>query len=206
MSSSTRKDVNYFSIGEFYVYYAGTDNPVYVDSIPNPPVFTPEKPEEFSDIFKVSQNKAPVLVENAVISQGHEDAIDINNRCNDVTLLNATIGVTGKGDQAITIKGGSRKIRISGVLHSRSKSKVDVDIGNWSDQSYNLSEDIELNLTHIDGKPVNVRIGRAKNIKLSGSCKKMVIASILLKAYWWLKWAVRKVLKIPVGQKGPSWL
>jgi hypothetical protein len=206
MSSSTRKDVNYFSIGEFYVYYAGTDNPVYVDGIPNPPVFTPEKPEEFSDIFKVSQNRAPVLVENAVISQGHEDAIDINNRCNDVTLLNATIGVTGKGDQAITIKGGSRKIRISGVLHSRSKSKVDVDIGNWSDQSYNLSEDIELNLTHIDGKPVNVRIGRAKNIKLSGSCKKMVIASILLKAYWWLKWAVRKVLKIPVGQKGPSWL
>lgn len=208
MSSSTRTDINYFSIGEQYVFFAGSDHPQTVDSIPTPPIFTPENPSQYAAILKASGSDKGIWIDSPVIAQGHENAIDINNRSKNIKYSNATIGATGEnGDQVITIKGGSTDIQITGVLHTRgNRQSVDVDVGNWSDQSYNNSERITLNLTHVDGKKINVRIGRAKNVILLGSCKQMVFASLVLKAYWWFKWLVRKVLKIPVGTKGPSWL
>lgn len=195
-------------MGDKLILYAGSDHPEVVDSVPNPPVFTPDNPSQYATILKTSGNINPISFDGAVIGQGHENSIDINNRCHDITHTNATIGVNGpNGDQVITLKGGSRNIKISGIVHSRgTRQKVDVDIGNWSDQSYDNTQGVTFDLKHVDGKPINVRIGRAVNVTLLGDCKKMVFASLLLKCYWWFKWAVRKVLKIPVGTKGPSWL
>jgi hypothetical protein len=121
-------------------------------------------------------------------------------------VLKGDFGVNGwKGLHAFTIKGGSSNIHISGLIHSRG-SETDVDIGGWSDQTYNKSTNIFVDVKHIDGKPVRVRIGRATNVTLGAGCKEDKLGSLGLTAYWWFKWTVRKILGIKVGESGPSWL
>lgn len=215
-TSSTRIDVNYLSINDdrVYVLYAGRvdengkPNFEYIEKFPNPPVLTPTGSLNYASILKICHPTFPIEIDDLVLSQASENCLDIDDKVHGVKLTNVNFGVGGgQGDQVITIKGDATNIYISGVLHTRGKrGGVDVDIGNWCDQTYAMSKNIVLDLRHIDGKPVNVRIGRATNVTLRGSCKKMVWSSINLKIYWWVKWAVRKLFKIPVGVKGPSWM
>ena len=73
-------------------------------------------------------------------------------------------------------------------------------------QTYNYNENIVLNLRSTNGSTIKVSIGRAKNVSLQGDCKKDTFGSLKLTAYWWIKWIVRKILGIKVGQSGSSWL
>lgn len=191
MSSSTDLDDNFFSVyGQTGVCLDGR-------------TFSPANPAKYASILKVSHS---VGVSGAalVVANGKENAVDINV-CKDVTLC-GDFGSSGSyGDQVITIKGGSEDIVISGVIHSNG-GRARVQIGQWSDQSYNLSRRITLDLVSDDGSKVDVVIGRATEVTLRGGCVEIKWKGRLLTAYWWIKWTVRKVLRIPVGTKGPSWL
>lgn len=210
-TSSTRTDVNYLSINDnnVYVLFAGRPDFEYLDEFPDPPMMTPRNSLQYASILKICHPWVPIEIDGLTLSQGHENCIDIDDKViHGVKLTNVKFGVDfGAGDQVITIKGNCVNIYIQGVLYSRGKrGGVDVDIGNWCDQTYGMSYNITLDLKHIDGKPVNVRIGRAKDVTLLGECKKMFWGSVGLKIYWWVKWAIRKILRIPVGVKGPSWI
>lgn len=197
-------DFNYFSItNDAYTIGAGGPNPQIVSELPVDNKFTPENPEQYNDILKFS-NRQGISLTGVQVSHGKEDCVDINNHCTNITLQ-GEFGVNGNGRQCFTVKGGSEDIFISGVIHTPGNS-TDVEIGNWSDQSYNLSKNVQVNLRRADGKPVRVRIGHAENVYLGANCQKDIIGSLLMTAYWWIKWSIRKISGIKVGEKGPSWL
>lgn len=198
-------DYNYYSVGASSITVnAGGPDTYNVDKLPDDLVFAPDPNKKHSDILKFSQSVDQTL-DGVTVSQGLEDAVDMNNRCRNI-VLKGDFGVNGwKGLHAFTIKGGVENIRISGLIHSRG-SETDVDIGGWSDQCYNLSKNIFVDVKHSDGNPVRVRIGRATSVTLGAGCKENKLASLGLTTYWWFKWLVRKVMGIKVGEHGPSWL
>jgi hypothetical protein len=179
-------DKNYYSVSN--------ENPLV-----NGQVIMPDHSLQYDDILKFSGVREVTALE-LTVAQGREDSVDMNNGCSDIDLR-GDFGYGGGGNQVITIKGGSKNISIFGCLHSRGK-ETDVDIGNWSDQSYNKSEVVRLNLVHVDGKPVRVRIGRAKGVELIGKYEVSKFENFKLVAYWWIKWCVRKLKGIKVGESG----
>lgn len=184
-------DFNYFSItNDGYTVNAGGPNPYTVTELPEGNKFLPENPEDYSDILKFS-NRQGFSLTDVQVAHGDEDCVDINNHCSNITLQ-GRFGVKGLGSQCFTIKGGSENIFVSGVIQTPGTS-TDVEIGNWSDQSYNKSSNIHIDLRRADGKPVRVRIGRAENVHLGANCKKDILGSIGLTIYWWAKWAFVKV-------------
>ena len=205
--NSTKIDVNYFSITDSsYAYFCGGPSPVEVKSIPYPLELMPADYEKYSDILKISGRNGNLLLVGAKIYQAKEYAIDINHS-NGIYITDVIIGngLPSKS-QLITIKGGSRDIHITGKFKSKTTKNFYIDIGNWSDQSYDYSENITLELYSPDGKPIGVRIGRGKNVTLLGNCVETKLESLKVKAYWYLKYFVRKLLKIKVNERGPSWL
>ena len=193
-------DINYFSISQnTFTVDAGSEHSHQTDRLPPNNVFIPLKASVYTDILKFS-NQQHFAVENCKVSQGKEDSVDINNKCKDI-LLTGEFGIGGGGSQVITVKGGSSDIYIIGTSHGNK-----IEIGNWSDQTYDISQHISLNLVSTNGKKIQVSIGRATNVTLLGDCKKNYFGSMKIKMYWWLKWFVRKLSGIKVGQSGPSWL
>ncbi len=159
----------------------------------------PDGAKNYSDILKFSNQQGFTLM-GCRVDQGTDDSVDMNRFCKDI-VLDGTFGIGVGGNQVLTIKGGCKNIWVTGTSHGNR-----VEIGNWSDQTYDLSENILVNLTSVNGQPIMVSIGRAKNVSLQGNCKKDTFGSLKLTAYWWIKWIVRKILCIKVGQSGPSWL
>lgn len=96
----------------------------------------------------------------AWIKGGEEDCIDINNHCQNIRIEAELLEPTGS--YILTIKGGSRWIHVSGMVRGHGKV-VDVDLGNVSDQSDDLTEYVTLNLTHEKGEPITVRVLGATN-------------------------------------------
>lgn len=86
---------------------------------------------------------------------GTEDCIDVNNKCNDITVFADEWHSGGK--YVCTIKGGSSNIMVGGVIMKHG-SEVDVDLGNRSDQSDNSTIGVTLNFSTRDGTPVTVRV------------------------------------------------
>lgn len=191
MSSSTSIDNNFYSI--FGVTGQGIDGQVYM----------PENPSQYAAILKVSHSTGIHGIA-LTVSNGQENSVDINV-CKDMTL-SGVYGLSGvTADQCITIKGGSESIYVAGVINCNG-SRADVQIGDWSDQEDALSKNVTLDLVRADGKPVKVQVGRATGIVLKGSCVRSWWSDFLLTAYWWIKLIVRKIMRIPIGTKGPSWL
>lgn len=173
------KDINFFSIyANTYTIDAGSNDAKPTDTLPT--VFNPDNPERYSDILKLSHIDGLSLSGIRVI-QGREDAVDINI-CRNVTLAGEFGGGSVNGSQVFTVKGGSKNITLSGTCHGHR-----IEIGNWSDQSNDLTENVTLNLRSIDGKPINVSVGRGRNVKVSGDCRISALGSVLLKLYWWFK-------------------
>lgn len=209
-------DINYFSIGRTpqeiadnkpntYTVDVGLPSQHNVDELPSDLKFDPDNPSIYNDILKFSGAANVSLLNGVVVAQGKEDSVDMNRFCTNITLQGDFGMGNVQGNSAFTIKGGSKDIQLFGTIHNRNK-ETDVDIGNWSDQTYDESTNISVHVNHADGKPVRVRIGRASNITLGENCKEDKFGSLQLKAYWWFKWLVRKILGIKVGQSGPSWL
>ena len=117
---------------------------------------------ENSDALKISLSSKGFVSAGTIVG-GKEDCVDINNHCRDIQVQ-ATLFVP-QGDYAFTIKGGSEDITVTGVVRGHGKV-VDVDLGNVSDQSDDLTRRVSICLTHENGEPITIRVLGCENPKL----------------------------------------
>jgi hypothetical protein len=193
MNPSVKPDTNYDSL------YAVADRNVSGLDLRNVDGSQYDSPLKISHCIRISGT-------DVAIPQGNENAVDVNV-CENVHLEGNFGTGPVRGDQVITVKGGTKDFSIKGTLYSRGKRGAEVQIGNWSDQSFAPSRNGQVLADHRDGNPVRVAIGWAVpfSVKLGPSCDYMLWESLKLKAYWLTKYVLRCVLRIPKGTKGPSW-
>lgn len=146
-------------------------------------------PQSYDDVLKFSHAKR-VVAKGIYVAGGRENAVDMNRGCESILIADSTI--VG-GDQAgMVIKGASRGIVLEDVMFIPSpKSWCDILIGDWSDQSTELSTTIILTrCQRHDGRPLRVVVGRATMpIIAGGNARVHYPLSYALKAYWWAKFA-----------------
>ena len=205
MSASTRIDVNYLSYARGqWALNAGRPD---VKNIPEPTNFDLSNinGEEYASILKLTFGII-FKRKGLKIPQAKECAVDTNN--DTIIDIEGEFGTDNMiGDQIFSIKGNAHAT-ISGLLiGDGDRMKADILVDNWSDQTQKGSVADLTNLKHKTGRDINVvkryfasKIIGGKNIKV------LWFQSVKLTAYVWLKWIVRKILRIPNGQKGPSWL
>lgn len=130
---------------------------------------------------------------------GREDCVDVNNKCSNIFIL-AELFVP-KGKYLATIKGGSSNITLQGDVSGHG-SEVDIDIGNVSDQSDNLTGPVKLCLRHIAGDSITVRcLGGARPLILNPDVQqyKIVFEVPGFWKSWFLKgYKLLKKLGLPV--------
>ncbi len=130
---------------------------------------------------------------NFKIFGGVEDCVDLNNGCNGLTLEN--FALTSGGKYCITLKGGSNDNLFTGLYIKKHGKEVDIEIGNWSDQSHNFSKRNSFWNVHAeDKKPVTYcyRYGCKPSFILS-DVKHLWWRSIGITIYWWVKYAIKSL-------------
>ena len=170
-----------------YKSYADEQNVV----IQNDTIDAPN-PEQYDDILKLSHVEG-ANINNCIINPSggnREDGIDIMRFCRSIYIGNCQVGA-GKL-YAFTIKGGSSQIDLSNVTIIRgggSIEKVDIDIGNYSDNAKGKTTDVRIvNCKRSDGKPIRVRVGWAdRPVVIGGNVKILFWQSLLLKIYVYIK-------------------
>lgn len=111
--------------------------------------------QDYDDALKFS-NCRGVVVRDRTILGGREDCIDINRG---EYLYLHDLNLHPKGKYAVTIKGGAKVVALTDILISGKGSEVDIDLGNWSDQSGDRVSGVSLTrVTRHDGTPVIVRV------------------------------------------------
>jgi len=206
MSSSTKVDVNYISCSNgVWGMNEGGPNPTSCAPLADGAVLTPANPTSYASILKLCDNST-VTLKGLVVEQGSEGSVDINNHA--TVNLQGTFGNSaGGGNQIFSIKGQSSAVIAGTLKGSGNRQGADLVCDEWSDQAYGGSSVDLTNAKHETGrKLVVVKRYGASNVTLGLNAQVAVLPSIELTAYWWLKWTVRKVTGIKVGQKGPSWL
>lgn len=150
----SKPDVNYRSIADV--------QDVLIENERISPIFA----DDFDDVLKLS-NARNITVRNCVVLGGREDAVDMNRHCQNVLIEDCLVGA-GK-QYAFTIKGGCSRITLRNVIITPRGGSIDIDLGNWSDQSKEPTRLVHLhNVTRVDGKPVRVRVGNADKPTISG--------------------------------------
>jgi len=170
-------DVNYYSI-------ADTDNVEVVGvTLPGDPF---NDPRNYSDILKLS-HATNILVKDCVIYGGKEDCIDMNRYCDNIVVDNCRLASGGL--YVATIKGGTKNVTFQDVIVTKHGKETDIDIGNWSDQSNEMTKNITLdNVTSTDGKPVRVRVLWAdRPLVIGGNVKVTVIPKWAVAIYRFLR-------------------
>lgn len=120
-------------------------------------------------------------IDAGYIKGGYEDCIDINNHCEYLHIEAEILEPTG--NYVCTIKGGSKWVYIKGVVRGHGKV-VDVDLGNISDQSDNLTEYVSLCLTHENKEPITVRVlGATDPIFLNSDSQEYVVVFAIWKPF-----------------------
>jgi hypothetical protein len=196
---TAEKDQNYLSLNrDTIVWFAGTpaERPD-PGPLSQPLELIPDDPKEWDSCLKCSGRTGTVL-RGAKVAQGKENTLDLNNKCSGL-IFDGSWGIVGvEGERVFTIKGGSYNIGLKGPVYSRG-TKADVDIGNWSDQSFATTHDLDLSgLYRVDGKPLTVifgrvnrsllaALGRPTDIVLPRNCKVLFWASLAEQVYWWAK-------------------
>lgn len=107
-----------------------------------------------SDALKVTDS-ADGRIRVGQIIGGREDCVDVNNHAKGIEVVCELY--EPKGDYVITAKGGSRDLTFAGFVRGHGRV-VDVDLGNLSDQSDDLTTGVRLNLVHESGEPITVRV------------------------------------------------
>lgn len=115
----------------------------------------PRTPFAYDDALKFTSGLTEFTGRFGTVYSGAENAADLNNKCRNVNL-SADRWMANGSKYPFTIKGGSESIVITGVLDGHG-TEVDVDAGNWSDQSNNWVKLWTLGLKSLDGKPIVVR-------------------------------------------------
>lgn len=128
-----------------------------------PPIDARGHEPPVDDALKISAS-SHLMIFCGAIHGGREDCVDINNKSNGI-LVDSDFHPNGK--YVATIKGGSSNILLRGIVHGHG-TEVDIDIGNVSDQSDNLTTNVRLDLIHAKGEPITVRcIGGPRPILLN---------------------------------------
>lgn len=109
----------------------------------------------WSDTVKITSGCCDFTLLAEEIYGGQEDCVDVNNKASIITVHCDAWHPQGK--YLATIKGGSRSVALHGNVMSHG-TEVDVDIGNWSDQSALLTTETVLGLYSKTGKPIVVRV------------------------------------------------
>jgi hypothetical protein len=211
MSKSTSIDINYLSYACntqgtcAWSLSAGSPDIVQVSApTDNSTAFLPSNPTSFASILKLADS-AIINLSGLVVDQASENAVDANNKVSAVlegVFGNSTPGI---GNQIFSVKGGC-SVSIRGTLKGAgNRLNADILVDNWSDQDYSSSTVDLTQAKHETGRKLNVvyRIGSSKVI---GDCNKLLLPSIGLTIYFYVKLLVRKVMGIKQGQKGPSFL
>jgi hypothetical protein len=153
------------------------------------------------DTFKLSRCKRG-SVKLGHVKGGLEDCLDVNNHCEDL-VIEASLWEP-RGEYLTTIKGGSRNITVRGLVTGHGQT-VDVDLGNLSDQSDDPTTDVKLDLTHVAGDPIRVRVlNAAPPILLNGGVQRYEIV-FRLPGFWGELWAKccavwKKIVKLFSGK------
>ncbi len=144
------------------------------------------------------------------VAQSKETSVDMD-MARDMTVGgDFGLGPVG-GDNILRAKGGFRRIAFAGQLHSRGqRNGIDIELGNWMDQTYALSWGCDLRgmLPHADGQGENtVAIGWVIpfTVQLGDNCRVLRWESLKIKLYVVAKFFIRLALRIPKGTKGPGW-
>lgn len=141
----------------------------------------------YDDLFKLSHVTGAQVTGLTVRGQGKqlENAIDMNRVCTDIVIENARL--EAGLENAITIKGGCKNVTLRNITIERAGGHCDIELGNWSDQSPDPVTGVHLiNVARADGQPVRVRVGHADRPTIEGGNVKILFwASLALKAYWW---------------------
>ena len=200
MNSSTRPDINYYSIFGMESFLI----PSYIFD----DVFGLET---YASALKISTSDCVLNRESMHIPSGYENAVDINNSTN--VRLEGSFGSVLDvipPDQVITIKASANITIVGRIKTPVTKRKAHVQVGNWSDQSYRPCKNVNLTgLYHlIPNEKVKVAVGWAYpfSTRLSKEQEYLIWESLKLKLYWIAKFTVRQVLRIKKNTKGPSWL
>ena len=120
----------------------------------------------WSDTVKITSGCADFKLTADAIYGGKEDCVDINNRCVGIEVV---ANFHPQGKYVATIKGGVRGVLLKGILNGHGK-EVDIDLGNWSDQSSQKTQGVKLDLVAYDQSPVTVRVLNAeKPVLVPGS-------------------------------------
>lgn len=202
---TAEKDQNYLSLNEnSIVWFAGTpEEHEEPGPLAQPLELLPENPKSWDSILKCSGRNSERLT-GVIVAQGKENSLDINNESYNLDFAGSWGYVGNEGEQVITIKGGSRNIRLSGPVYSRG-TNCDIEIGCWSDQSFDASCDIDLwRLYSGRGQKLTVKIARVKDfwktwlgmktsIQLPEDAKILRIKSLGEYIYWWAKFAMVKI-------------
>jgi hypothetical protein len=122
-------------------------------------------PTVHADAFKLT-NSAHAIIQLGHVKGGYEDCADINNHCQNCTIQ-ADLWEP-HGNFLATIKGGSRDITLRGNVRGHGRI-VDIDLGNISDQSDDLTGPITLALKHELGEPITVRVLGARAPRMLNS-------------------------------------
>jgi hypothetical protein len=149
-------------------------------------------PQAFDDTLKFS-NASEVHAENIFVRGGRENAVDMNRGCHDIAIQTSTL--VGGNQCAIVIKGGSHDIALGDVMIREAVGRYDIELGGWSDQSFEKTRRILLHdVRRDDGKPVRVAVGHAEKPDIEGgNVKILFFESLALKAFWWGKFVLRKL-------------
>lgn len=209
---TSKADYNYYSLTpEGATLFAGSDHAAPAQApLENGAFFTPPSPGEYDAIFKTSRIDG-VKLTGMLVEQGRENSLDANDRCRN-SSFEGEFGLNGEseigGDQIITTKGGCHHIRYAGHLWSKGR-RADVVVGQWSDQSHDVSYELDYSgLSRADGAPVTfilsrvnspimAALGRPKDIKLPKNAKVLFWKSVGDQAYYWLKFAAVKLHLLP---------
>lgn len=109
---------------------------------------------DYEDALKGTSQLTNFIGHFGVVYGGLENCLDLNNGCRAVSFQAESW--ISQGKYPFTIKGGCKHVRILGRLIGHG-TEVDVDAGNWSDQSHEYVENWELGLVPFDGKPITIR-------------------------------------------------
>ena len=190
--------------------YEGSQKAQPLPAMPLPLSLTPDNPAQYDAILKLcdgldGRTLPTGSLSGLKVSQGTEDAVNIANGAHHLTL-GGVFGGGATGLRVITLKGCHDVSFEPGTKLLSSGGWCDVKIGDWLDQSENADANHDLtNLSRVDGAKVRVCCNyRASNITFGPNCTRLFWYSVGLTAYWWLKYCVRKALRIPVGKSGPS--
>ncbi|MBL9187932.1 MAG: hypothetical protein JNK23_10665 [Opitutaceae bacterium] len=151
---------------------------------------------EIADTLKVTDCAGGRIVAGHIIG-GREDCIDVNNHCEGIVIEAAVLEPRGK--YIATIKGGSRHITLRCPCVIGHGTETDIDLGNISDQSDEVTGPTLLDCQHQLGplEPIRVRVLGATRPILLNPIQRYEITVVVPGFFrsWFLK-AAKQLKKI----------